>query len=558
MTDFEHLSSLLENRDLGDTEIQELRNHRRSINQYIDSNGNSLMMRHCDAVDSGTFFELLGFSPDPNIVNQRGETVLTLLTRVSVFYREAYRTTYPLIDRKAADVDANGAVDAATSPHSPCLDQLLLAIYENNSSLTGIDCNAIQNGPSTSYTWTALMCAAMYGRVECIYTLRDKFSIQWLCPLAVNQNGYSALSIAAAGGHVDCMRALFDCFLSNNDQLDLSNDLVLHQAVDNQFPACITAMHALYPSCNINLIHRNMTALSIATRYGYADCIIALSAFADLEPNLELDSEDMTSIMIAAENGHAECIRALSHVKQAVDSTAETWEGLSAMLLAVQNNHADCILALAETFPETTNALLETFAYAISHGHVKCIQALFQISPSIGLDFEQHYSPSLLHQAVSSGDSACLSMICNFVPNLDCNCRNEFGQTVLMVASMNASCAFIQQFAVIFGDNIDVNAQCHIKRTALMYAADRSSSHCVKILSSAFPGKLNPNIQDDDGQSVLMLSIRFESSVRELLQLFPNLDISLGDNQGRNGLAHAALCGSIKSIEVLLQYLESL
>lgn len=213
-------------------------------------------------------------------------------------------------------------------------DERLLAAAADGDALRAL--LALREGASPGAVdeqgFTALGLAARWGKTDCVRALRPLSD-----PSVGNApSGKSALLVAAANGRADCVEEL----LPHSDPAATDNygftALMLAAGVRN--PA---ALALLLPYGGLEAKNRaGQTALTRAAREGHDECVRALLE-AGANPRRRCD-EGWTALMDAVMGGSKECVAALLPVS---DAGARSQDGKSAADLARSVDVQDIAMA---------------------------------------------------------------------------------------------------------------------------------------------------------------------------------------------------------------------
>ena len=247
------------------------------------------------------------------------------------------------------------------------------------------------------------------GFVACIEVLvRHNADVQ-----AIDDDGSTALMLAAENGNVSCIEALLG---RNADVQAASNDgrTALMFAARNGHVSCIETL--VGHNADVQVADGGgCTALMLAARNGHVSCIEAL---AGLSKDVRVaDHDGRTALMCAAENGHVFCIEAL--VGHNADVRAAANDGWTALMLAALDGHVSCIDALvarnADVRPSTTNGRT-ALMFAARNGHVSCIEAL--VGHNADVQAADKDGSTALMFATQNGHVSCMEALLGYDANV--------------------------------------------------------------------------------------------------------------------------------------------
>lgn len=156
---------------------------------------------------------------------------------------------------------------------------------------------------------------------------------------AKNDEGATALMLAAQNSHIECIRYLIQCGL-NAHTTDRNGATALMYAAQGGCARCIQFF--LSKGVNIEARDRNgLTALMIAAKNGHCDGLRHMACRADVDAK---DHDGKTALSWAAEKGHVECVDFL--LERHAEVNTRTNEGMTPLMLASRNDHTECMNSL--------------------------------------------------------------------------------------------------------------------------------------------------------------------------------------------------------------------
>lgn len=252
-----------------------------------------------------------------------------------------------------------------------------------------------------------------------------------------------------------------------------------------------------------------------------------------IDPNIQ-DSVGRTALVFAVDTKNSGIVKLL--MKHKADPNIPNQRGQTALMWASGNGYLDMVQLLLEhgADPNIQDQFDQTaMILSINHcGNPDIIKLLldYDANPNLGNSRNQ---TALIH-AVIKGNFPVAKLLLEH--EADSNIQDQFGQTALMRAAANN------------GNNHRANPQNENDMGQMVLewiiACDRLST--VKLLLAH---NANPNIQDNVGQTALMLS---SDADRAKLLLKRGANPNLKDNEGRTMLIRAAMAGHADVMRFLL------
>ena len=240
------------------------------------------------------------------------------------------------------------------------VDNLRLALdYGNNS----IHWYSNENG------LTALIVAAHQGHTACIYVLLDRgANIE-----SKDNLGFTALLVAAYRGHNECIGGLLDRGADIESKTDLGKTALL-VATQQGHTECIGVL--LDRGADIKSKECDGgTALDAAAQKGYTACIdLLLDRGADIGSK---DSQGLTALHFAANRDHRQCIVVL--VDRGADIESKSNGGITALHIAALNSRTECLVLLLDRGADidtTTDQGNTALHLAAREGHIESTRLL--------------------------------------------------------------------------------------------------------------------------------------------------------------------------------------
>ncbi len=233
----------------------------------------------------------------------------------------------------------------------------------------GVDVNAVNNDGLT-----ALWVAARNGHTETVEALiragADVNAVN-----AVNNDGLTALWLAARNGHTKIVEALIkagvDVNAVNND-----GNTALTLAAMNGHTETVEAL--IREGANVNAVNNDgLTALWVAAMNGHTKIVEALiREGANVNA---VNNKGLTALWIAAMNGHTETVEAL--IREGANLKAVNNDGLMALWLAARNGHTKIVEALIREGVDVNAVDIDgdtALIFAAMNGHTETVEALIR------------------------------------------------------------------------------------------------------------------------------------------------------------------------------------
>ena len=324
--------------------------------------------------------------------------------------------------------------------------------------------------------YTLLIMAAEKGAADCVNTLLELGAsvnqaieikksffgkIMTLFSAEDQNNGATAIFMAAAGGHLPCLILLIKAgakvnqpnamgqsplmiAILNNQQMCIESLLENGAEYDYRDPegknplflaakhnnlAAITVL--LKKGANVNQAsHKGCTPLFMAVEKDFVDCAAALIA-AQANPNQAMEG-NYTPLHMVSQNGHKGSLEML--LKAGADCSQRDQAGNTPLAIATINGRHDCLVILlaaganVQTPNKKGNAPL---AIAAANGHNNCLAPL--IGAGANIQACNQAGDTALALAAQYNHSDCLSTL--IVAGGNINSTNQQGQTPLFIAS---------------------------------------------------------------------------------------------------------------------------
>ena len=351
--------------------------------------------------------------------------------------------------------------------------------------------------------------------------------VRALITAGANVNGsgkHIPLVSAAKAGHEDCVRAMIDAG-ANVDTATEDGETGLTIAVQGGHAAVV--LRLIEVGANVNHVTEDgKTPLYFAAYYEYEGIVRALIR-AGANVNAATKS-GLTPLYFAAYHEHEDIVRALIRAGANVNAAAE--DGDSPVAIAACCGHADIVHALIEAGANvnaTDNKGETPVLRAAKHGHEKCVRLLLSAGATLTVVTKRKFT---MLMAVSIGGLA--SVIPQALPHSDINAvGGDDGRTALIYASECGNEECVRQ---LLGAHANVNMVNAAGQTALHCAAERGHESIVRQLLDA---NANVNMVNAAGQTALHRAVGSEATVRALCEAKANVDIP--DHMGGTALMKA-------------------
>jgi len=381
----------------------------------------------------------------------------------------------------------------------------------------------------------------------------------------VDEDGATALHLAAAGGHLKALKLLIEAGADVNAKDD-EGSTPLHQAVATNQYECVkelakadgidleardaTLATPLAVAATLNLVpivklliskraqldagdERDFTPLHHACAYGYIETVqILLTAGAN--PNAATLIDDTTPFHQAVFNGHHELLEIL--LEYGADLSAGDDKALD---LASLNGHNKCveILLSHQANPNSMDFEMSTPAHkAALNGHLECLTLLVKAGAKLNAKDNQGVTP--LHKAASAGNPDVVSYILSQAPE-SVNERDIYQGAPIHSASFSGH-ASVVRLLLASGARVDITED--LGAAPLHLAALNGHIECVKAILEGLSSKLSTlkivlDQTDRIGMTPLMHAVPYPEMVKMLCDAGAN--VNLQDNEGRTAFFHS-------------------
>jgi ankyrin repeat protein len=271
----------------------------------------------------------------------------------------------------------------------------------------------------------AIVEAARRGNLEKVNQLikKDKASVN-----KSDENGFTALMIAATRGNLDCIKALINAG-SKVDQADTDGRTALMFVVQIGHANCLQALIAANAQVN-QTDHNGLTALTVAAQNGHSDIMKLLlengaNATHALRHGIKYDRCD--SIKNLLDNG--------VDVNMPITSRNET-----AFYRAAQKGKTNMVLELLLKQANANQARIDGITplmIAAQNGHINIVDMLINLRGIHAVDVnaraEGYHNVSALYLAAQNGKADVVALLLR--KGADFNITADNGTTPLMTAA---------------------------------------------------------------------------------------------------------------------------
>jgi len=344
--------------------------------------------------------------------------------------------------------------------------------------------------PKAAVSKIAIIEAAENGDLK---KLKKLISKNPSCVNKIDGNGWTALICAADRGHLDCLQAL----IAAKAQIDVGNNegaTPLIFAAQNGHLDCVKAL--ITAKAQLNLGDKDEeTALMHAAEQGKSDCVEALiDAGAQLN---KTDKVDSTALIWAASGGYPDCILALLAAGAKIDHKDKY--GHTALTRAAENGHPDSMQALITARSDVAHAL----RFAIKYNKSLSIKHLLFSGVDANMPITSKNETALYLAAKKGNKDTVLELL---LKQANANQANADGITPLMIASQKGHIDIVNMLIKLTGPKaVDSNAKAAGYRnvSALYLAVLNNQLDVVRVLLA---NKADVNITADNGYTPLMVA----------------------------------------------------
>lgn len=351
---------------------------------------------------------------------------------------------------------------------------------------------------------TALMRAVDNGRFQVV---------QFLCEQgadinAQNKKGFTALINAIMREDVELVKLLLANGAHCNTQLKKRKETPLMLAIDLDLKDCVPLL--LAAGADVHAISKGgHTVLMSAVMNKYKDVVALLldhHAYTDAQTE-----KGYTALMIAAECGSYECVQLLIHAGASINVLNK--KGMSALMLAAQR------------------------------GHKKVVELLIRQGADAEIHDDEGYTALML--AVANAQEDIVKLLLSHKVHI--NAVSNEGETALYIAA-DQGYEKLVELLLVHGAVVDVLGGIY---KPLIPAVIRGTKKIVQCLLDA---GANVNVQDENGNTALMYSIKLGYiEIALLLINAPQVNLPLANSDGITAFLLAVSLGRNEIVRVLLE-----
>ncbi len=404
----------------------------------------------------------------------------------------------------------DGAGAGGTEKNQKMLnDQLIEATENDNTEIIevllkeGADINATNEDGQT-----ALVIAAEKGHIETVQVLLTTPGIN--IDAANNKDGSTALMFAAQNGHTNIVNTLIDKGADVN-------------AANNKYGSTALMFAALCGNTEIvnNLIDKDanvnatdkdgLTALMITAATGHVDIVQIL-----LDKGIDINAADhgnFTALMFAANKGHTETVKTL--LKKGANVNAASHNSPTALMMAAGAGHVDIVQILLKENAEidaTAGRGDTALTLAASTGNTETVRVLLAAGANV--------NDTAITLALDNGHTETVEAL--FGKSTNTNTADKSGSMVLM------------------GDSTMLmdEEQKESLNDQLIIAVSNEDQN---LITSLLQKGADPNFADKDGDTPLMYAAM--NGHREIVKLLikNKADVNAKNKSGRTALTDAAV-----------------
>ncbi|RYP42904.1 hypothetical protein DL770_011946 [Monosporascus sp. CRB-9-2] len=380
---------------------------------------------------------------------------------------------------------------------------------------------------------------------------------------ALNEEGRSAVHIAAHGGFVDILKVLLEAGVDPSIKNNRSRT-PLHEACWRGEDDIVRVLldHALQHGADLNIQDEDgCTPLDDACSAGWESIV---TMFLDSEAvNVNcVDSLGFTPLMTAARYGHGAIVERL--LKRDANINQQDDSGWTALKYAARYGHeaiVEHLLKKDANINQQDNKGSTALMSAARYGHEAIVERLLKRDANINLQNNDGWTA--LGWAARYGHAVIVERLLEKDPNI--NQQDMEGATALMRSSWRGHRTIVEK---LLDKGADIDISDHEKHTALFKASQQGYADIVDLLLK----KSKPKITvDDQGRTALHMASfsepvedkeqegwkrgtsilgEYEKTIHYLLKV-PGM-AELQAKNGETALHLAASCNKLHRVEILL------
>ncbi|KAK3747914.1 hypothetical protein QZH41_000188 [Actinostola sp. cb2023] len=354
-----------------------------------------------------------------------------------------------------------------------------------------------------------------------------------------NNDGYTALMLAAENGKDEVVRTLIDAGADVNVTNKYGNTALVLAAINGKEEV---ARVLIVAGADVNVTDNDGdTALVLAAINGKEE-VARVLIVAGADVNVTNNYGD-TALMLAAMNGKDEVVRAL--IDGVADVNVTDNDGYTALMAAARYRKDEVPRALIDAGADvnvTTNVGYTALMLAAMNDKDKVVRALIDAGADVNVTDNDGYTALML--AARNGKEEVARVL--IVASADVNVTNNYGDTALMLAARYGKDKVVR---ALIDAGADVNVTDNEGYTALMLVAENGKEEFARALIDV---GADVNVRNNVGYTALMLAARYgkEEVARALMKA--GADITVTNNVGYTALMLAAENGKKEFARALI------
>jgi len=287
-----------------------------------------------------------------------------------------------------------------------------------------------------------------------------------------DQEESSPLHVAAAQGHVECLKTLLDAG-ADIEARNIYEETPLHLAAGKGHVECLKALLDKHADKETKTMY-GYTPLYLAASAGQVECLMVLiKEGAEIEAK---DNNEQTPLYIAAHKDHVECLKTL--LEAGADKEVKNKGGMTPLHGAAGAGTIECLKVLLKEGAEIeakNNNQWSTLHFAAANGHVECLKVLIKKGADVGAESNNESTP--LHSAAEHDSAECLKTLLEAGAKIEA--KNSDERTPLYLAAMLGKAECLK---VLLEWGAEIEAKNKKGSTPLYTAAKHENVDCLKVL----------------------------------------------------------------------------